>query len=44
MEIEVVDSWVESFSNLTVLNLAHNKISNISYIPPNLKELSLTNN
>jgi len=36
MEIEQIDSRVQSFNNLTVLNLSHNKISTISYLPPNL--------
>lgn len=36
MEIEQIDSRVQSFSNLTVLNLSHNKISTIAYLPPNL--------
>lgn len=44
MEIEQIDSWVQSFTNLQVLNLAHNKVQSISYLPPNLKELSLTHN
>lgn len=44
MSIEQIDQRLQSFNNLTVLNLAHNKISNITYLPPNIRELSLTNN
>jgi hypothetical protein len=42
--IESLDAGLLDFVNLEILNLSHNKITELDFISPNLKELSLTAN
>lgn len=42
--IETLDSNIEQFTNLKVLNLSFNKLETVQYLPPNLEELHLAAN
>lgn len=42
--IETLDAQIEHFTCLEILNLTFNKLEEILYLPPNLKELHLAGN
>jgi len=42
--IEKLDEDIEQFTNLEVLNLSFNLLEELTYLPPNLKELSVAAN
>ena len=42
--IESLDNQIEQFTCLEILNLAFNKLEEIQFLPPNLKELHLAGN
>lgn len=42
--IECLDNYIEQFTSLEILNLSFNKIEEIQWLPPNLKELHLAGN
>lgn len=42
--IGLMDSSLQKFQNLEVLNLSNNRISKVENLPPRLRELNLSNN